>query len=189
MNYYEQLKQVILISIGLLAKFITYINYLGECAPHHKDTAIILLFIDKLFDTCNADFEYQTIGKPYRDPVKTGSIHFQFWDSALEILDTMRFVNSETGLVHRPYCLDKWASTIQGLRNVWKIVHKSKMKYLETRRFNVDAINNMMQILKLLRKEAVQFYCESSDAPILDMNILKLVVATGYGYYEIADDY
>jgi len=77
------------------------------------DTATLLLFVDKLFDSMNGSFDKVIDGKIYRTAVKTNSVHHQLWEKSLAILSTMKFLGKNMKTVSVP-TLRNWMTTIRG---------------------------------------------------------------------------
>jgi len=77
------------------------------------DTAILLLFFDKLFDSLNGSFDQVKNGKIYRTSVKKNSVHHELWENSLKIISTMKFVGKNMKNVSVP-TLKNWMITIRG---------------------------------------------------------------------------
>lgn len=77
------------------------------------DTATLLLFFDKLFDSMNGSFDKVVDGKIYRTAVKTNSVHHHLWEKSLPILWSMKFVGKNMKTVSVP-TLRNWMVTIRG---------------------------------------------------------------------------
>ncbi|KAF0755385.1 Uncharacterized protein FWK35_00009537 [Aphis craccivora] len=56
------------------------------------DTAVLLLFFDKLFDSFNGSFDKIVEGKIFRTAVKKNSVHHKLWADSLKVLSSMIFV-------------------------------------------------------------------------------------------------
>jgi len=56
------------------------------------DTATLLLFFNKLFDSINGSFDKVVDGKMYRTAAKTNYVHHQLWEKIQPILSSMMFV-------------------------------------------------------------------------------------------------
>lgn len=54
-------------------------------------TAYFLLFMDKLFDSCNAHSKVAPVSKPLKGALTLKSPHEQFWLQAIELVKTMKF--------------------------------------------------------------------------------------------------
>lgn len=144
-----------------------------------------MLFFDQLFDTCNGLTPYAFQTKQYRCAISTSNPHFQFWELAEKILDSMRFTISDTEKIYRPDSLDKWTYSLNSLKSVTKILKKYKIKFVPSRNFNLDSLTNMMQILKAVNNDPASVYCEKTEGQILDQRILRIVLEEDEGYFEI----
>lgn len=97
----------------------------------------------------------------------------------------MCFTLPDSEKVYRPECLDKWAFSLNGMKHVTKVLKKSKIKYVPSRYFNLDALTNLMHVLRDVNDDQTKVYCEKTEGEILDENILRRVLEDCEGYYEI----
>lgn len=93
-----------------------FVYLLDQVSKEAQDTAELLLFFDVLFDSCNGTLPYAIQHKPYRCAISASNPHFKFWEQAEKILDSMRFVISETKKVLLPEALDKWTYTLKSFK-------------------------------------------------------------------------
>ncbi|XP_011862631.1 PREDICTED: uncharacterized protein LOC105559125 [Vollenhovia emeryi] len=105
------------------------------------DTAMVLDFFNKIFDSVNAHtFHPRT---PLRVAVTKNSKHHEFWPYAIKRLSNMRYVDPKT---KRPVkcipSLKNWVFTLRGFKKIWKIVESKGMKFLKTRNVNQDPLEN-----------------------------------------------
>lgn len=106
-----------------------------------NDTADFLLFIDRLFDSCNGGFDEVKKAKMYRCGISESSPHFKFWDTANEILQSIKFKDTKTGKVSTPPTITNWIITIKNFKLIWLKI-KNEIKYLLPRNINQDTLEN-----------------------------------------------
>lgn len=93
----------------------------GLLPPYCTSTARLLLFVNDLFDSINC-CENDRGNNELRQPVKPKSVHFEFWDYALEQLPHMFFIDKATGeRNNRSSVLKKFESTIRGYKAITKL--------------------------------------------------------------------
>lgn len=80
-----------------------------------KETAMLLHFFDKLFDSVNGCYDKVVDGKIYRGGLKRYSPHHQLWDNALKVLNSMYFINPTTKKRSKPQppTIKNWIKTIK----------------------------------------------------------------------------
>lgn len=83
-----------------------------------KDTAVLLHFFDKLFDSVNGSYDKVVDGKIYRTGLKKFSPHHQLWTDSLKVLNSMYFINPTTKKysIPQPPTLKNWIKTIKGTK-------------------------------------------------------------------------
>lgn len=81
-----------------------------------EDTAILCLFVDKLFDSVNGSYDKAVDGKIFCTAVKPNFPHYQLWRESLKVLDTRNLVNpvSMERSKPQPPTLKNWVKTIKG---------------------------------------------------------------------------
>lgn len=166
----------------LVMKIVFFSDVLEKDA---EGTADLLLFFDQLFDSCNGLTPYAFHPKIYRCAIGASNPHFQLWEQAEKVLDSMRYILPNTEKIYRPESLDKWNYSLNSMRNVTKVLKKNKIKFVPSRNFNLDALTNMMQILKAVNNDPASVYCEKTEGHVLDQNILRIVLEEDEGYFEI----
>ncbi|KAL4084261.1 hypothetical protein QTP88_028086 [Uroleucon formosanum] len=86
-------------------------------------TAAFCLFMDQCFDSENAATRNAMDGKILRSAVTSSSSHITFWNTAIEVFKSMRFVhlNKQTNItkVSTPLCVKNWIVTLRGFKYVW----------------------------------------------------------------------
>lgn len=122
----------------------TYIYFTDkEILPKEaKDTADVLLFFDKLFDSMNGSFSKNKNAKELLGPVRPNSGHHKFWADAKIMLKNMKFVNKKGKDVSVP-SINNWVWTLDGLETlVKKLQHENHITSLWMRHLNQDPIEN-----------------------------------------------
>lgn len=83
-------------------------------------TAQVLLFFNDLFDSLNGSDESE--GECLNGSIDANSVHFVYWEYALQMLSKMYFVDKETGLPNnRSSVIFKFMSTIRGFIEISSI--------------------------------------------------------------------
>ena len=107
--------------------------------PQASDTADLLLFFDKLFDSVNGSSVKPLDGKKLRTAVTSKSIHNEFWNSCLPVLDSMHFSSPKSNNIITP-SLKNWKCSLRGLMYLWKSLQRKGFKYLSIRNLNQDPV-------------------------------------------------
>ncbi|XP_036139614.1 uncharacterized protein LOC118648110 isoform X2 [Monomorium pharaonis] len=111
------------------------------------DTAIVLDFFNKVFDSVNAHtLRPET---PLRVAVTENSKHHDFWPYAIKLLSNMRYVDPKTKQpVKCIPSLKNWIFTLRGFRKIWKIANNAGMQFLKTRNINQDPLENFFGMIR-----------------------------------------
>ncbi|XP_063221714.1 transposable element P transposase isoform X2 [Bacillus rossius redtenbacheri] len=112
------------------------------------DTADLLLFMDRLFDSVNGTMLKPQPGKPLRSAVTSQSPHVEFWKEAVEVLSTFRFVNEQTKKEETPPSVKNWIVTLKGLKYLWEKLRNVGFKFLANRNFNQDPLENLFGTIR-----------------------------------------
>lgn len=102
-------------------------------------TAQFVSFMDQLFDSVNSSSINGD--KPLRSALTKVSPHWKFWDEALPVLRSMRFIDSK-GNRTVPICVRNWILTIENLRYLWATLEERGFKFLCLRSLNQDPVEN-----------------------------------------------
>lgn len=103
--------------------------------PHFTSTAQLLLYMNDLFDSINGTDRYVDTLK---SAVTPKSIHFEFWEYALSMLQNMFFVDKQTGeRNNRSSVLKKFESTIRGYMEISNICFANGIAKVNIRYFYV----------------------------------------------------
>lgn len=113
-----------------------------------RDTAEIILFFDRLFDSVNGHTLKPE--KPLRVAVSHNSPHFPFWERAIKRLHRMRFVDTtDKNQLKDSTILKNWISTVQGFCKLWIILKKTyEFKYLKPRILNQDSLRHFFKQIR-----------------------------------------
>lgn len=113
-----------------------------------RDTAEIILFFDRLFDSVNGHTLKPE--KPLRVAVSHNSPHFPFWEKAIKKLHRMRFVNTiDKNQLKDSTILKNWISTVKGFCKLWMILKNTyEFKYLKPRILNQDTLRNFLKQIR-----------------------------------------
>jgi hypothetical protein len=103
---------------------------LNESTP---ETAKIIMFFDKLFDSLNGGTLRSHIGKPLRGGVTQSSPHLNFWKESIENLKAMSFERS------KPH-LKNFIVTLEGFFNIHEKLQGDGFKFFLSRAFNQDSL-------------------------------------------------
>ncbi|XP_023312722.1 uncharacterized protein LOC111692830, partial [Anoplophora glabripennis] len=113
------------------------------------DTADLILFLDKLFDSLNISKKSKPQAEPLKWAVTKNSIHEEFWQNSLKILDTMKFFSLEKQRFVAIPTLKNLKFTVKGfiyLRQILLI--KKKFKFVLTGAFNQDPLENFFSYIR-----------------------------------------
>ncbi|KAF2889241.1 hypothetical protein ILUMI_16932 [Ignelater luminosus] len=121
-----------------------------ECTidPKASQTAELLLFFDKLFDSVNGHDVRPQVGKELRSAITSKSQHIQFWDAAIDILRSMYFKSPNSNQKSAPPSLKNWIFSLRGLKCIWKRLQEDGFKYLLPRRLNQDPLENFFRCIR-----------------------------------------
>lgn len=107
-------------------------------------TAAFCLFMDQCFDSVNAATRNAKDGKILRSAVTSSSPHITFWNTAIEVFKSMKFLqlNKQNNIikVSTPPCVKNWIVTLCGFKYVWSKLQKIDFKYFITRNMNQDSL-------------------------------------------------
>lgn len=113
-----------------------------KLAARARETALILKFWDKVFDSVNGHLLYPKAGKPFRCAVTDTSEHIQFWREARGLLKNMYFQKEGTNEKYIPPTLKNWISTLAGFEEIFKTLNEHDVTFFAPRAFNQDPLEN-----------------------------------------------
>ena len=96
-----------------------------------KDTAELLLFNDKLFDSVNGSTKYASNGKEFRCGINDSSRHIQFWQQeAIPLLETMALEVNKSKDKSKPPSLKNWMFTLKNFVRIWNILKHEGLEFI-----------------------------------------------------------
>lgn len=138
-----------------------------------RDTAEIILFFDRLYDSVNGHTLKPE--KPLRVAISHNSPHFPFWERATKRLQRMRFVDrKDRSQLRDSSVLKNWISTIGGLRKLWTVLKTYEFKCLKPRVLNQDSLRHFFGQIRSFGVRGVNPTCaefESSFKTLLINNL------------------
>jgi len=102
-------------------------------------TANFCLFMDKCFDSVNGSTLKAMDGKALRSAVTTNSGHLEFWNEAINVFQSMTFINSK-GKKSKPPSVIHWIDTLKSFKFIWLKLHSNNFKFLIPRNINQDPL-------------------------------------------------
>ncbi|XP_074040845.1 uncharacterized protein [Leptinotarsa decemlineata] len=114
-----------------------------RCEGNVEDTAELLYFFDRLFDSVNGSTKLPDRGKCLRAGLTDESDHLDFWNrEALPLLDTMQFQKRSPRDQSRPPSLKNWSFILKNMKSIWSVLKSEDFSDLLTRRLNQDPLEN-----------------------------------------------
>lgn len=104
------------------------------------DTAILMDFMDQLFDRLNGSSFTPFHGKIFKIAVTTGLPHHNFWNQALEKLRHFRFIRNGSFFI--PPSLRNLITSLENFKTLWKTMLDLGFTCLMPRTFNQDPLEN-----------------------------------------------
>lgn len=95
--------------------------------------------MDKCFDSVNGSTLRTMDGKALRSAVKSDSGHIEFWNDAINVFQSMRFVHSN-GKKSKPPSVIHWIETLKSFKLIWFNLHSNNLKCLIPRNINQDPL-------------------------------------------------
>ncbi|KOB58244.1 Uncharacterized protein OBRU01_25365 [Operophtera brumata] len=120
-----------------------YLADKGILPKECKDTADLLMFIDKLFDSVNGSYTNKNrFAKPLLGPVTPKSCHHNSWNEAKKVLKTMSFVHA-SGKKEIVPTINNWVWTLEGIEVMLKKIDSEfNITSVWLRHLNQDPIEN-----------------------------------------------
>ncbi|KAL1512446.1 hypothetical protein ABEB36_002037 [Hypothenemus hampei] len=145
-------------------------------------TAEFLLFMDKVFDSVNGSSLKRKRGKTLRCAVTERSIHKEFWREAINVFQSMRFIDSTNKGRTRNFVLaslKNWVHTIRGFSYLWEQLNNDSVSFLCTytshgvRNINPNCssfVNSFKSLIvnNYISNHASSFNCENDYLEDLD---------------------
>ncbi|XP_045481781.1 uncharacterized protein LOC123685934 [Harmonia axyridis] len=121
----------------------------NKLPPEAVDTAELILFMDKLFDSLNTSKRLAPSGKPLQGGVTTGSPHLAFWRSSIPFLQNMKFFCKNKNCLVSVPSIRNFIFSVRGFIRLTKnLLSKHKFKYVLTRAFNQDPLENFFGAIR-----------------------------------------
>jgi len=96
--------------------------------------------MDQVFDSVNGSSVKPDKGKMLRCAITKSSIHIEFWNEAINVFNSMKFVTKD-GKISTPLCVKNWIITLQSLKYIWGKVNTT-FKFLSLRNINQDPLES-----------------------------------------------
>jgi len=93
--------------------------------------------MDQVFDSVNGSSVKPEKGKTLRCEITNSSAHVAFWNEAIGVFNSMRFVTKD-GKLTTP-CIKNWVITLRSLIYIWGKLNKN-FKFLSLRNINQDPL-------------------------------------------------
>lgn len=114
-----------------------------------EDTAQFLLFMDELFDSLNNNSKVASSAKPLKGGVTETSQHEVFWTNAIQVISSVKFFSHRKSSFVSVPSLRNLIHTIKGFIHLKKVlISKFKYKYILTRFFNQDPLENFFSYIR-----------------------------------------
>lgn len=94
--------------------------------------------MDQVFDSVNGSSVKSYKGKILRFAITKSSIHIAFWNEAIDVFNSMKFV-AKDGKISTPPCVKNWIVTLQFLKYIWGKVNTT-FKLFSLRNINQDPL-------------------------------------------------
>ncbi|KAJ8935620.1 hypothetical protein NQ318_006463 [Aromia moschata] len=137
--------QVFSNTVGSLMKRISKwnIDHGRKLSPEAEDTAELILFLDKLFDSLNGMNRIAPSSKPLKGAVTKHSAHEAFWIEAIKVIETMRYYCNKKQRFIKPPSLSNLIKTLRGFIYLQKkLLFGNTLEYILPRKFNQDNLEN-----------------------------------------------
>ncbi|XP_030758398.1 uncharacterized protein LOC115884077 [Sitophilus oryzae] len=119
---------------------------LARLGPQHMppsglETAELLLFMDKAFDSLNGGAIFNKSGKELQRAVSDTTKHEEFWKEAIEVFNSMEFFNDKRKRILPP-SIKNWCHTLKAFLYIWPKLKNDGFKFLCSRNINQDPLEN-----------------------------------------------
>ncbi|GLV33261.1 hypothetical protein CBL_08429 [Carabus blaptoides fortunei] len=149
-----------------VAAMINYFAKKNDICAAAKQTALIILFLDQLFDSLNSSSRDGTEGKLLTSALRAHSDHWKFWRIACKVLHTMEFLDKIDGKKSYPPSLKNFSVTIRGIQEIFKVAQKEGAQYLCLRNFNEDPLENFFGIIRSHGARNISPSCSAFTAAV-----------------------
>ncbi|XP_045473667.1 uncharacterized protein LOC123680055 [Harmonia axyridis] len=143
--------QVFSNTVGTLMKRISRwdIEHKLSLPSEAADTAELILFLDKLFDSLNVSKIRNTQGKFLKEPVTRNSEHENFWQNAIKIFNSMTFYDDLKKKNVAVPSIKNFIFSLKGFTYLKRrLLTEKKFKYILTGAFNQDCLENFFSYIR-----------------------------------------
>lgn len=95
--------------------------------------------MDKCFDSVNGSTLRAVDGKALRSAVKINSGHLEFWDEAIRVFESMKFIRDD-GKKTKPPSVTHWIDTMRSFKFIWYKLQSYNLIFLLPRHINQDPL-------------------------------------------------
>lgn len=124
-----------------------------------QETAIVLDFFDKCFDSLNGGSLKAPDFKPFKGGVHRASGHVSFWAQSSKELKNMYFAREGTDERVVPPSLRNLILTLDGFVDLAQLLHEKGLRYFLPRNFNQDPLENFFGQVRMHRGRNVNPTC------------------------------
>ncbi|KAJ8720634.1 hypothetical protein PYW08_006099 [Mythimna loreyi] len=112
-----------------------------------KETANLLFFVDKIFDSVNGSHVKNKNAKPLLGPVTPNSVHHKMWAESIKIFNSMKFITSD-GKKETVLSVTNWVWTLNGIQTLLKKLKDDfNVSSVWLRHLNQDPLENFFGAL------------------------------------------
>lgn len=113
-------------------------------------TAEFVHDVNDLFDSFNSTaINKNAANPPLRCALTSKSRHITFWNNMLSKINSWEFMNLKNGTVKKMLPFKQgWISNIKGMKLIWDVCKSAGMKFIRTRAFNQDSVENLFSIVR-----------------------------------------
>ncbi|XP_045463307.1 uncharacterized protein LOC123672980 [Harmonia axyridis] len=143
--------QVFSNTVGSLMKRISEwdIKYKCSLPSEAADTAELILFLDKLFDSLNVSKIRNTQGKFLKEPITTKSEHEIFWKKSIKIFENMYFYDEKKQKNVVVPTIKNFIWTLKAFVYLKRrLLTEKNFKYILTGAFNQDCLENFFSYIR-----------------------------------------
>lgn len=122
----------------------------NKIPPESTDTADLILFLDKLFDSINVIKYSKGLGaKPLKSPMTLTSRHLQMWEEAINIVSDMKFFSIKKQCFINVPSINNLKFSIRGMLHLCKaLISEKKFKFVLTGLLNQDTLENFFSYIR-----------------------------------------
>lgn len=96
--------------------------------------------MNRVFNSVNGSTIKPDNGKSLRCAVTTTSQYLQFWQEAIEVFESMKFVDIRQNKASRPPCIRNWIITLKCIIYLWNKLKLEGFKFLLDRNINQNPL-------------------------------------------------